>query len=114
MSRNKLNLNFAFFLLELSIIDYKMLKYKNSLIAASVIYVSSKLLHKENICFNESIEFDLEKLYDMSEYSEEEIKECAKEICLIYDNSEKNGLLAIRKKYSNPKYDEVSKIKFGK
>jgi len=106
--------NFAQFLLELSIVDYKMLKYKASLIASSAIYVSTKLLHKENISYNESIEYDLEKLYDLSGYSEEEIKECAKDVCLIYDNSEKTGLLAIRKKYSLPKYDEVSKIKFGK
>lgn len=111
---SKVVFNFAMFLLELSIVDYKMLKYKSSLIASAVIYVSTKLLHKENISFNECIEIDLEKLYDLSGYSEEEIKDCAKDVCLIYDNSEKTGLFAIRKKYSLPKFDEVSKIKFGK
>jgi hypothetical protein len=111
---NKLVLNFTLYLLELSIVDYKMLRHKVSLIAAASIYVSSKLLHKENICYNEAIEFDLEKLYDLSGYSEEEIKECAKDVCMIYDNSDKTGLCAIKKKFALPKYDQVSKIKFGK
>lgn len=107
-------MNFTYFLLELSIVDYNILKHKASLLAAAVLYVSTKLLHKENICFNENIESDLEKLYSMSGFSEEEIKECAKDVCLIYDNSDRSGLKAIKKKFSLPKFDQVSKIKFGK
>lgn len=106
--------NFMLFLLDLSIVDYKMIRYKASLLAAAVAYVASKLLHKEKICYNESIDIDIEKLYELSGYSEEEIKECAKEVCLIYDYIDKSGLLAIKKKYSLSKYAEVSKIKFGK
>lgn len=111
---NGLVLNFTNFLLELSIVDYNILKHKASLLAAAVLYVSTKLLHKENICFNENIESDLEKLYNLSGYTEDEIKECAKDVCLIYDNSDRSGLKAIKKKFSLPKFDQVSKIKFGK
>lgn len=110
---NQLVLNFALYLLDLSIVEYKMLKYKGSLLAASVLYVASKLLHKESIIYNDSIEIDSAKLYELSEYSEEEIKECAKEVCLIYDYSDKTGLLGIKKKYSLPKFHEVAKLKFG-
>lgn len=110
---NQLVLFFSLYLLDLSIVEYKMLKYKGSLLAASVLYVASKLLHKENIVYNDSIDIDSTKLYELSEYSEEEIKECAKEVCLIYDYSDKTGLLGIKKKYSLPKFQEVAKLKFG-
>lgn len=111
---DNLVMNFTFFLLELSIVEYKMLKYKSSLIAAAVLYVSTKLLHKENIVYNANIDSNLQRLYDLSGFMEEEIKECAKEVCMIYDNSDKSGLAAIKKKFSLPKFEEVSKIKFGK
>lgn len=104
---------FMHYLLDLSVVDYRMLKYKSSLIAASVVYVSIKLLHKENIIRNEKIEEDIKLLYLLSEYTEEEIKICAKDVCMIYDYSEKTGLIAIKKKYSLSKYKEVSRIKFG-
>lgn len=109
---NQLVLNFALYLLDLSIVEYKMLKFKGSLLAASVLYVATKLLHKENVVYNDSIEIDSIKLYELSEYVEDEIKECAKEVCLIYDYSDKTGLLGIKKKYSLPKFQEVAKLKF--
>ncbi len=105
--------SFIFYLLDLTIVDYRMIKYKASLIGAAVCYVSSKLLHKENVLKNSKIDSDTERLYELSGYSEEEIKICAKDICLIYDYSDKTGLTAIKKKYSLPKYNEVAKIKFG-
>ena len=110
----KLVLNFASFLLELSIVEYRMLKHKASMIAASVLYVASKLLHKENYSTNENIEFCIERLCDFSGFSEEEIKDCAKDVCLIFDGLEKSSQQAIKKKYSTEKYQEVAKIKFGK
>ena len=111
---NPIVFNFTLYLLELSVVDYKMLKYKASLLASAVIYVSTKLLHKENIIFNDSIDLDLERLMELSGYTEEEIKECAKDVCLIYDSTDKSSLCAIKKKFSLPKFNEVSKIKFGK
>jgi len=104
---------FMLYLLDLSVVDYRMIKYKSSLIAASVVYVSMKLLHKENIVRNTKIEDDIIWLYRLSEYSEEEIKVCAKDVCLIYDYSDKTGLAAVKKKYSLIKYKEVARIKFG-
>lgn len=110
---NSLVMNFVSYLLDLVSVDYKMMKYKASLVSAAVIYVSSKLLHKEKIFINQNIDKEMEKLYNLSEYSEEEIKICAKDVCLIYDYSDKTGLAAIKKKYSLPKFNEVAKIKFG-
>ncbi len=66
-----------------------MMKYKASLLPAAVIYVSLKLLHKEKIFVNPNIDKKMEQLYELSEYSEEEIKKCAKDVCLIYIFSDK-------------------------
>lgn len=106
-------MNFMQYLLDLCVVNYKMLKYKCSLIAAAIVFVASKLLHKEGICVINNIDSDLDKLYNLSGYSEDEIKDCAKEVCFIYDCVDKTGLFAIKKKYSLPKYKEVAKIKFG-
>lgn len=110
---DKLAYNFMLYLLDLTSIDYKMLKYKSSLLSASVAYVSSKLLNKENVLVNPNIEEDLKVLYEISEYNEDEIKICSKDICLIFDSSNKTGLNGIKKKYSLPKFQEVAKLKFG-
>jgi cyclin B len=113
LNYDPLVLSFIFYLLDLTVVDYRMIKYKSSLVGAAVCYVSSKLLHKENVLKNSNIDSDTERLYELSGYSEEEIKICAKDICLIYDYSDKTGLTAIKKKYSLPKFSEVAKIKFG-
>lgn len=105
--------NFILFLLDLCALDYKMLKYKVSQIAAACVFVASKLLHKERICVNDTLDLDIEKLYELSGYKEGEIKECAKEVCMLYDFLEKTNLHAIRKKYSLSKFREVAKLKFG-
>ena len=110
---DELIVNFMQYLLDLCLVNYKMMKYKCSLIAAAIVFVASKLLHKEKICIIENIDSDMEKLYGLSGFSEEEIKECAKEVCFIYDCVDKTGLFAIKKKFSLPKYKEVAKIKFG-
>ena len=40
------------------------------------------------------------------------MKDCARDICLILNNSEKNSLQAVRKKFSSAKFLEVAKLKF--
>jgi cyclin B len=93
---------FCKYLLELFLIEYKMLRYNPSLLAASTIFITLKLTKKEP-----------EKILELSNYSEEKIKECSKDICSILDNVEKSSLQAIRKKYSLAKYLEVAKLKFN-
>ena len=104
--RKKLNLdqktfNLAWFLMELSLINYKMLKFKLSLIAATAILISVKYLNY----FNKN-EFER-----VTGYKEKELKECAKEINNYYIYNSTHSLQAIRKKFSSKKYDEVAKIR---
>ena len=103
--KKKLNLDnktffFSWFLMELSLINYKMLKFKMSLIAASAIYISSKSLNNYN-------KINFEKY---TGYSESSLQECTKEIYEynIYNSAHK--LKAARNKFSSIKFEEVAKI----
>ena len=93
-------LNLAWFLMELSLINYKMLKFKLSLIAATVILISVKSLN----FFNKN---EFEKI---TGYKESELRECAREIKNYYIFNSTHSLQAIRRKFSSKKYDEVSRI----
>ena len=102
----KLNLdqktfNLAWFLMELSLINYKMLKFKLSLIAATTILIAVKYLNY----------FDKNEFEKVTGYKEKELKECAKEINNYYIYNSTHSLQAIRKKFSSKKYDEVAKIR---
>ena len=92
---------FARYLLELTLVEYKMIKYPQSLIASSAIYLVNKLQKFD--AWNEIIEKN-------SRYSENELKSCAKDVLLLLQNTEKSNLQAIKKKFALPKYCEASKI----
>jgi hypothetical protein len=94
---------FCRYLLELFLVDYKMVKYNPTLLAAATIYITLKITKKG----------EYEKLYHTTGYGEERLRECAKDICLILDNVEKVSLQAVRKKFSLTKYMEVAKIRFN-
>jgi hypothetical protein len=103
-------LNFSFdletlylchYLLELFLIEYKMIKYPPSLIAASTIYYTLKV--KKQIVS--------EEVYMVLGLPEFKLKECAQDISLIHNNSEKSSLEAVRNKYSSSKFNEVGKMK---
>lgn len=90
----------AWFLMELSLINYKMLKFKYSQIAASAVLIAIKTLNYFNI-----VEFEKN-----TGYNEKDIEECVKEIINFNIYNLTHSLQAIRKKFSTRKYDEVSKI----
>ena len=90
----------AWFLMELSLINYKIMKFKYSQIAASSILVAIKALNY----FNE-VEFEKN-----TGYKESELDECVKEINSFNVYNSNHSLQAIWQKFSSKKYLEVSKI----
>ena len=103
--RKKLDLdqktfNYAWFLMELSLINYKMLKFKMSQIAASAIYIAIR-----NLNYYNKVEFEKN-----IGYSESSIQECVREINNFNIYNSTHSLQAIRKKFSSKKFDEVAKI----
>ena len=90
----------AWFLMELSLINYKILKFKYSQIASSSILIAIKALNYFN-----QVEFE-----KSTGYKESELQECVKEINTFNVYNSTHSLQAIRKKFSSKKYLEVSKI----
>ena len=78
-----------------------MLKYNANLQAAASIYISLKI-------FNYDI---LDSLIERSEFLEEELKFCCKDICNILDGLDTSMFQNVKLKFIQPKYLEVGKIK---
>ena len=90
----------AWFLMELCLINYKSLKFKMSIIAASAILIAIKTLGIYRSDFSEIIGIEENKL-----------EECCKEMHNFYVYNSTHNLQAIRKKFASSKFNEVSKIK---
>ena len=113
-----LSLNFHFekkhhmmgkYLMESFLLDVKNMKYKPSIISCACTYIVMKFFKMPN--YHDSYS---KKFYVLDEavgkYSEHNIKECAKDICLYVDNINKTNYKACLKKYSKPEQEKVSII----
>jgi cyclin B len=92
----------ARYLIELALVEYKMLRYNPSLLAASAIYLTHKILKKPNAW--------PEVLVSNSRYRDVDLKHCAKDLCMVLQGAEKCSMQSVRKKFSLPMYGGVSKI----
>jgi cyclin B len=97
------------YLMESFLLDVKNAKYKPSIISCACAYIVMKFFKMPN--YYESYN---KKFYVLDEsverYSEHNIKECAKDICLFVDNINKTNYQACLKKYSKPEQEKVSII----
>jgi len=93
----------AQYVLELTLVDYKMLKYAPSHMAAASVLLSNKLLRRPSWT---------PAAVRHTKMTEPMLKECAKEMCVLLENSENNPLQAVRKKFSQLKHHSVAKLTF--
>ena len=97
------------YLMESFLLDVKNAKYKPSIISCACAYIVMKFFKMAN--YHDSYN---KKFYNLDEtverYSEHNIKECAKDICLLVDNINKTNYQACLKKYSKPEQEKVSII----
>jgi cyclin B len=95
------------YLMESFLLDVKNAKYKPSIISCACAYIVMKFFKMPN--YHDSYN---KKFYVLDEtvekYSEHNIKECAKDICLLVDNINKTNYQACSKKYSKPEQEKVS------
>lgn len=94
----------AQYILELSLLEYKFLKYSSSLKASSALYIARKILKVDP---SNSWGTVLQK---HSEYKESELKICSRDFCSILQMMSKISLKAFHKKFSMEKYMKVAKI----
>ncbi|CAG9309920.1 unnamed protein product [Blepharisma stoltei] len=95
--------NFSRYLIELSLGDYNMLKYRPSEIAASSVYVTSKLLGKP-------ISLLLSLLKEIG-YTEEALQDCSLSLCKLVQSPRSSALRFIAKKFSVPWLSKIADIK---
>lgn len=96
---------FARYLLETVLLEYSLLKYKNSLLAAGAIFLVNKIFKKHGWT---------QELQAHTGFSESEVKPCAKDIYFTMQNSERLVLQAVKRKFSSSKFMEVSKYRIEK
>jgi cyclin B len=97
------------YLMETFLLDIKNTKFKPSIISCACAYIVMKFFKFQN--YYESYQ---KKFYTLDEnkdkYSEFNIKECARDICLFVDNINKTNYQACAKKYSKPEQEKVAII----
>ena len=112
-----LSLNFNFdekmhmmgkYLMESFLLDIKYIKYKSSIIACSSCYIVMKFFKRKN--YKDSYD---KKFYSLvvdgkPKFNENDIKDCAKDICSFIDNIYKNKFFGCQKKFSDDKHQNVS------
>lgn len=93
----------AQYLLELTLMDYKAIKYAPSHLAAAAILLSNKLLRRPSWT---------PAAVRQTKMTEPMLKDCAKEICVLLECADTSPFQAVRKKFSQSKHHAVAKINF--
>lgn len=88
--------------LELSLVNYRSMRYAPSHLGAASLLLANKIL-KVSPAWPQS-------LVDATGFAEATIKSCAKEMCSMLQQAEKNSLQAVRKKYSHATFHRVAKM----
>merc|ERR1719281_1243265 len=82
-----------------------MVRYSPSHLAASAVLLSNKLLRRQPSWTPATVKH--------TRFTEQMLKECAKEMCTLLEHAQQSPLQAVRKKFAQLKYHSVSKINFG-
>ncbi|KAF8101528.1 hypothetical protein N665_0204s0025 [Sinapis alba] len=90
----------ASFLIELALVDYEMLRYPPSLLAASAVYTAQCTIHGFSE-WNSTCEFH-------SHYSENQLRECSRRMVSLHQKAASDKLTGVRRKYSSSKFGYVA------
>jgi len=96
---------FARYLLENSLMDMGSLNYANGLLAAGAIFLVNKIFKRGG--------WD-DALLDITGFKEEEVKLAARDLYVFVQKTESRDLSAIKRKFADESYFEVSKYKIEK
>jgi len=104
------------YFLELTLPDIAMLGYPPSHLAAAATLLSNKLLERLNRPFgvnpSEQKPNWPRAMIEVTGYSEQTVRSCAKEMCGLLERAESGPLHAVHRKFSQPEYHCVAKITF--
>ena len=94
--------NVGLMLLHISLLEVGMNQYRPSILALSVIYLSSKFLKTNEVIT------DLNFLKMLVNVNDEEIRNCELDIYLLIDKVKSSQLSAVFRKFEKNKYNYVS------
>jgi len=92
------------YVLELTLPEFKMLRYDPSHLVAAAALLINKMRLREQVWSD--------AMSRHTEFRESDVKACAKEMLGILEAAERNALQAVRKKFSHEKYHKVGKMTF--
>ena len=98
--------------MEWFMLDYKGIRFSNSVKACACAYITMKYFKMQNykICYDPRL-FSYDGLDEIRDTEAAEIiKTCAKEMCSFCDAMNKGNLLATKKKYASSSYEKVSEM----
>lgn len=90
----------AQYMIELALVEYRMLKCKPSLIASAALYLAHKINGRKDACPI--------KLQQYGKLTEKDIRPWAKEMCVLLQGANSTSLKAAKKKFSLAKFKEVA------
>ena len=96
------------YLLESFLLDIKNIKYKSSIIACACCYIVMKFFKISNYKDSYDKKFYSLEINEKSKFNENDIKDCAKDICLLIDSIHKNKFFGCQKKFSDENHEKVS------
>jgi cyclin B len=102
MKYGKTHTFLAQYILELTLVDYRMLKYSPTHLASSAALLANKIMRISPPWPG--------TLTKHTRNTEASLKTCAKEMCALLQGAEKSSLQALRKKFSSDKYGGVAKL----
>jgi len=95
----------AQYLLELTLVDYKMIRYAPSHLAAAAVLLSNKLLQRQPRWTPAAVQH--------TRLTEPMLTDCGNEICGLLEHAESSPLQAVRKKFSQTKHHAVARMNFA-
>jgi len=96
------------YLMESFLLDIKNIKYKSSIIACACCYIVMKFFKISNYKDSYDKKFYSLEINEKSKFNENDIKDCAKDICLLIDSIHKNKFFGCQKKFSDDNHEKVS------
>ncbi|XVF74112.1 hypothetical protein PTKIN_Ptkin13bG0034100 [Pterospermum kingtungense] len=100
-SNKKLEL-LSFFMMELCLVEYEMLKFPPSLLAAAAIFTAQCTLSGSKHCWSKSSEW-------FTTYPVEQLMECSRKMVCFHDKAGTGKLTGVRRKYNTSKYGYAAK-----
>ncbi|KAI5074470.1 hypothetical protein GOP47_0010431 [Adiantum capillus-veneris] len=93
----------AFYFVELCLVDYSMVKFSPSMLAAAAVYMAQCSMKEKETSWTKLLKHH-------SGYAETDLMECARKMVLLHEKSREGDLTVVSRKYTLEKFGAVAQI----